>query len=276
MTDRDQYQRDCGPLLSSRHRQYIDHRTGYTDAGFATPEGSSPPDIDSRPRQAKSEINNRRISYRLKAFADDLQRIDKFYTSIREDREAFHDVLHKNKLIIENLHREIERWKTLADTESDRKEQVEQAWEERYVRLQDILSPLYDGLQNSEKPRQEFDERINALKTICDKELTEIFEYVIETPKEEQISEKQLKEKHGGWQWNKWATERLEQDHGLVEGDRWGQKRKSFTLTERGKVVYEALKSLLGSEYIEQYQQDGESREKAAFKALSQPHPIER
>jgi hypothetical protein len=51
------------------------------------------------------------------------------------------------------------------------------------------------------------------------------------------------------------------------------QSRKKFTLTEKGELVLETAESLLASEYIDQWQNEGESREKAAFKVLCQPYP---
>jgi hypothetical protein len=153
-------------------------------------------------------------------------------------------------------------------------EDIEESWKDRRIRLQDILSPLYDGLQDSETPKQEFNERIEALKTVCAKELKELLEYVTTTSEQEQLNQSKLKQEGDGHNWQKQATDYLENDHRLVEGDWWGNSsnRKVFTPTERGKAVYEALKSLLESSYLDEWQNENESREKAAFKALSEPH----
>ena len=236
----DQYQDDCGPLLSPRHRQYLDHRTGYTETGFATPEDSSPSDIEGRPRQAKNEIKSRRVSDALQAFADDLQRLEKFYTSVLQDREAFRHIIHRNELVIEGLYNEIERWKHLADYEAERMDEIEQAWKDRRIQLQGILTPLYNGLQDSEKAEQEYYERYNALRTVCDKELTELFEYLITTSEQNQINQSELKQDRDGWNWQKQATEYLEKEHRLVESEWWGesQNRKMYSPTDRGKAVY--------------------------------------
>jgi hypothetical protein len=273
----DSYEDKCGPLLSPRHRQYIDHRTGYTKSGFATREDSSPPDIDGRPKQAKSEIKNRDISDQLRAFADDLQRIEKYYSHIEQDRDEFYHLLHRNEAIIESLQHEIQRWKTLVDHESERMDKVEQSWRNRRVQLQDILSPLYNGLQDSPNAEHEFQERYNALQSVCEKELTELFEYLMEASHDEQFNQPDLKQERGGWNWQKQATERLENGHELVEGEWWGDShtRKAFSVTERGEAVYEALQSLLESEYIDEWQNGEESREKAAFRALSESHNVE-
>lgn len=268
------YEDKCGPLLSPRYRQYIDHRTGYTKSGFATPEDSSPPEIEGRPKQAKSEIKNRDVSDQLRAFADDMQRLEKFYTHIEQDRDEFLHLLNTNETIIESLYHEVQRWKALADYESERLDNVEQSWENRRVQLQDILSPLYDGLQDSTNAEHEFQERYNALKTICEKELTELFEHLMESSHNEQINQRDLKQEREGWNWQKQATEYLEIEHGLVEGDWWGDSRKMFTATERGGAVYEALQALLESKYINEWQKENDSREKAAFKALSESHNV--
>lgn len=271
------YESKCGPLLSPRQRQYIDHRTGYTKTGFATTEGSTPPDIEGRSRQAKQEIKHRSVSDTLQAFADDMQRLEKFYTSILQDRDAFRFALYRNELVIENLHHEIERWKRLADYETERMEDIEESWKDRRVQLQDILSPLYDGLQDSENPKQEFDERIEALKTVCVEGLTELLEYVATTSEQEQLNQSKLKQQGDGHNWQKQATDYLENGHGLVEGGWWddsSRSRKMFTVTERGVAVCEAVQALLESEYIDEWQNENESREKAAFKALSEPHNV--
>jgi len=274
----DQYDNNCGPLLSPRLRQYIDHRTGYTNTIFASPvEGdSSPPDIDSYPPQAKTDMKQRSFSDALQAFTYDMRRIEKFYTSILQDREAFRHVLHRNELVIESLYHEIERWKHLSDYESERMDEIEQAWKDRQIKLQDILSPLYNGLQDSTNPEQEFNERIDSLKTICDKELKELLDYIMTTSEQNQINQSELKNDRDGWNWQKQATEYLEKQHRLVDSGYIGhsEKRKYFTLTERGEAVYEAFEALLQSSYLDEWQQEGDSREKAGYKALSEPHNV--
>jgi DNA-binding PadR family transcriptional regulator len=69
----------------------------------------------------------------------------------------------------------------------------------------------------------------------------------------------------------------LEKEHGLVESEWWGdsQNRKMFTLTERGKAVYWALENLLESTFLDEWQQEEDSRERAALKALTEPHQID-
>jgi len=272
----DSYQNKCGPLLSPRHRQYIDHRTGYTKSGIATPADGSPPDIEGRARQAKSEIKKRRFSDELEAFANDMQRLEKFYTDIEQDRDQFRHMLFKNKFLIECLRREIQRWKMLADYEAERMDEIEESWQNRRFQLQDILSPLYNGLKSSENPEQEFHERYNALKTICKHDLVEIFDYIMTTSHQEQINQNELKQERDGWNWQRQVTEYLEKEHGLVKSEWWGdsKSRKMFTPKPRADAVSEALNSLLESEYIDQWQGENESRQKAAFKALSEPHNI--
>ena len=270
-----QYHDKCGPLLSPRYRQYIDQRTGYTESGFATPVDSSPPDIN-RPRQAKSEIKHRSISAQLEAFTDDMQRFEKFHTDILQDREGFRHIIYRNKLIIDFLYHEIERWKHLADYESERMDEIEQSWKRRRKQLQAILTPLYNGLQDSKNAEQEYYERLDALKEVCDRELTDLLKYIIDSSEQEQINQPELKQERDGYSWQQQATKYLEKEHNLVESEWWGAKnRKMFNPTEKGKAVFEALESLLESAYLDDWQDENESREKAAFKALSEPHNID-
>jgi hypothetical protein len=273
-----EYDKEYGPLLTPTQRQYIDHRTGITSTGFATSDGN-PPDIEGRKRQVKSQINNERavsshFGAVIRAFANDIQRIEKFYNRPDQTSDDFYHLLWANKEAIKTLDFVTERLNALADGRDETWNNRMDAFSKRQIQLQAILSPVYNGLENFENPEQEFDERIKGLKTICEKELTDLLNYIMTTSEQDQMSnESKLKKQKDGWTWQQYATRDLEKDHGLVSGEQVFQNRKKFTPTERGKVIFEALEPLLESEYIEQWQDDNESKEKAAFKALSQPYP---
>jgi hypothetical protein len=170
-----------------------------------------------------------------------------------------------------------ERLKAIAESQDETWDNRIDDFSERQIQLYDILSPIYDGLQDSDNPREEFNRRIGAVKTICQEELTDLLRYIAETPKQQQLSDDRMKQPidDSGWNDQQYATRVLEDKLEVVSGGWWGESKthKLFTLTEKGKMVLETLESLLDSEYIEQWEEDRDSREKAAFKALSQPYP---
>jgi len=220
----------------------------------------------------KGPASSEGLQEALESIRADLVRIERFYTTIREQPGGTYDWHDRVLPLVADELFELEehlgalRHKAEQDTLNYTRQELSSAFavplREGLTELEkkdkggigprEVLATLRGSEDENEELAADFDElqarRQGLLTLLKDRELREINDWILAN---EGRKLPDRKKKGNNWKW--WTRRYLKTELGVVHESGWG-----YEMTERGETVHRALQQLRDSDFVRQFEENGE------------------